>query len=1087
MAWPNSPSRLWRVNASDWDGKRGEIGRLVEEESRRTLRAYKAQPSLIAEQANQEQDTARGGYAHRQLVELIQNSADQLSHGSGGRIEVRLSRTHLYCADNGRPLEAEGARALLFSHLSPKRDTAEIGRFGVGFKSVLGVSDCPQVYSRSGSIGFDREQAAARIRGVAPEAEQFPVLRVAEPINVRDAAKRDPVLRELCGWATNVVCLPLKAGGYEDLSLQLRQFRAEFLLFVPHVSQLDLMADESDDAAAARRLRLAEAGGELALKDGGTVSRWMVFEGIHELSAAARADSRALDNAESVQLKWAAPLDRMHDHQHFWAFFPTLTPSLVGGILNAPWKTNEDRQNLLPGDYNSELIEAAAELVAECLPRLSNRDHPARHLDVLPRREEAGDAAHSQHMRSALYARLAHRAIAPDREGRLRPFGEIRVAPSEVTPGQRVEAKVLERWERYRGAPTDWLHADALISDRLAALGRAYMGGREQRGTVPRAEVGEWLQALIGRGGDAEAAVEASRAAVETAALLYEPHRYREMPRWGRIVYTAAGGWAELAPGKVYLSGGLGGDQAVTVHPQLQSDRETLAALQRLEIEAPSAESGFRELVQGLLQTARDPGRDRRWKSFWEASRQLDAGQAAAVVDEVLESRDMVRLWTMGESWEPIREVLLPGAIVTQEENDAPYVVADMRFHAADRALLRALGAVESPRGGYRPTEEYLRQFTDAHRELFVNAIDKSPRRDLLVFDRDTTSGPLEVFQYLAPEMKARFTAALLEIDDTYAPWTMFHETQTHYGQRRFESPAVAALREYGCVDVGGEVVALRDGLGAEPLNREVQHHLLAHPKSHLIRDAFPDLNAGLDDAEPVGDDEPIPLLEVWPGLRTWLGDRDGAELIRCDRIVDGMGQVLPFTCEAAEDGSVLLVRQADEAAELREVVRALRLGLSDEELEAILARETPADIAAQRERIRDLGSDAARLLAAVGEAALRRRLPPGLVSMLEEGAAPFRGERVAEAAIAQFHTGALREYKRDLAHLDPPKVWAGRPRAVEFVRSLGLARSGRGGRGGSESRSSMWRVRCPCRRCTDINGRRSRMCGQCWATVGRR
>ena len=204
-----------------------------------------------------------------------------------------------------------------------------------------------------------------------------------------------------------------------------------------------------------------------------------------------------------------------------------------------------------------------------------------------------------------------------------------------------------------------------------------------------------------------------------------------------------------------------------------------------------------------------------------------------------------------------------------------------------------------------------------------------------------------------------------------------------------------------------------------------------------------------MDDAEPVGDDEPIPLLEVWPGLRTWLGDRDGAELIRCDRIVDGMGQVLPFTCEAAEDGSVLLVRQADEAAELREVVRALRLGLSDEELEAILARETPADIAAQRERIRDLGSDAARLLAAVGEAALRRRLPPGLVSMLEEGAAPFRGERVAEAAIAQFHTGALREYKRDLAHLDPPKVWAGRPRAVEFVRSLGFGAewAGRPGR----------------------------------------
>ena len=33
--------------------------------------------------------------------------------------------------------------ALMFSHLSSKRGTTEIGRFGLGFKSVLGVTDTP--------------------------------------------------------------------------------------------------------------------------------------------------------------------------------------------------------------------------------------------------------------------------------------------------------------------------------------------------------------------------------------------------------------------------------------------------------------------------------------------------------------------------------------------------------------------------------------------------------------------------------------------------------------------------------------------------------------------------------------------------------------------------------------------------------------------------------------------------------------------------------------------------------------------------------------------------------------------------------
>ena len=91
-----------------------------------------------------------------------------------------------------------------------------------------------------------------------------------------------------------------------------------------------------------------------------------------------------------VPIWWAAPLDRLTDPGVFWAYFPTKTASLVAGILNAPWKTNEDRQNLLPGPYNEELIDAAAKMVAANLSSLATRSDPARHLDALPRRREGG-------------------------------------------------------------------------------------------------------------------------------------------------------------------------------------------------------------------------------------------------------------------------------------------------------------------------------------------------------------------------------------------------------------------------------------------------------------------------------------------------------------------------------------------------------------------------------------------------------------------------------------------------------------------------------------------------------------------------
>ena len=79
---------------------------------------------------------------------------------------------------------------------------------------------------------------------------------------------------------------------------------------------------------------------------------------------------------------WAAPVDRLNDPGKFWAFFPTMTTSLLAGVLNAPWKTNEDRQNLLPGVYNDDLIDAAADMVANALPRLSTSEDPACHLDA---------------------------------------------------------------------------------------------------------------------------------------------------------------------------------------------------------------------------------------------------------------------------------------------------------------------------------------------------------------------------------------------------------------------------------------------------------------------------------------------------------------------------------------------------------------------------------------------------------------------------------------------------------------------------------------------------------------------------------
>lgn len=230
--------------AAKWSGPDEDVGTYIREESQKSLESYRSQPNLVVEHANTEGDTAHVGYAHHQLFELVQNGADALAGSEGGYIWVRLTPTHLYCADNGRSIDRNSARTLLFSYLSSKQGTAEIGRSSLGFKSVLSVTDTPEFFSKTGSFRFDRSKSAKLLSPIAPDIERYPVLRLAEPIDPWPEIESDPDLREMAYWATNIVRLPLKSGGYEALDKQIKEFPSEFLLSVKHVKRLVLQMDK---------------------------------------------------------------------------------------------------------------------------------------------------------------------------------------------------------------------------------------------------------------------------------------------------------------------------------------------------------------------------------------------------------------------------------------------------------------------------------------------------------------------------------------------------------------------------------------------------------------------------------------------------------------------------------------------------------------------------------------------------------------------------------------------------------------------------------------------------------------------------
>ena len=1035
-----------RLPASDeksgWAGPSDRIGEYIAKEAQKRLNAYRAQPKDVPDHAGSEQDTAQGGYAHRQLFELVQNSADALLKSQYGHsILIRLTEEFLYCADDGTPIDEEGVDGLMLGRMSSKRNTAAIGRFGRGFKSVLRVTEAPEFYSRSGSFRFDRARAAERIAKVAP-SEHYPVLRLPEPIDPCKAKDKDDELQELMSWATNIVRLPLKTSAHGDLAQQIRDFPPEFLLFVDHVHYLTL-----EDGEVSRDFMLHRQDGELRLATGEGTPRWRRFDITHRLSAEARANWHLYNDGDDVPVSWAVSLDRLDRPGHFWAFFPTETASLVAGILNAPWKTNEDRQNLLPGAYNKDLIEAAAGMIADKLPQLATNEDPARHLDALPRRHEGGDSKQVDLLRERLFVKLDGRRVVPDQDGNLRTIGEISYPPKRLTDGSG--QLPLERWAMYSGRPSNWLHHKALTRNRLASIDRLFPPRQEWSGyrirdiepAAPRATLAEWLQALV-EGKEGDEAIQASMAAVQTAAAL--PAEVRSNENLGDIVLTAKGDWRPPDPERLFLPDESPDDAAnpmSCIHPKLISDRDTLLALKELGLKPPSPKSTFRIIAKSILESSRQETSDDLLREFWIASRKLSEETASAIIQEHKHWPKALRVRTRAETWQPPYAVLLPGCIVPGDRSRDDGATVDINFHESDDKLLRTLGVAEAPYGDRDlSSEAAYASFRNSCRNLYskLDNLPHDPHRGYLDFTSSEGVGPLEVLTVLSDEGKSLYTNALLSHDATYEQWTMWHTgtNRQTYPKKPCDSFTIHMLSKHGRVRTLAGVVPLVDALGPTPKSPEALRVLLAHPKADKIKEAF-------DLAEPTpeffGEGDAIPLTDVWPGLEKYLpAHRKQCRIVTCERILV-IGQLRECVFHAP-DVYIAGAVDDEEWRKLQLVVEELELPLSSELVEAILLRKTPAEIEERRAVIRQCSTEAERLLAAVGEQRLRQGLPTSLLAVLEQDSVPLIGPDIAEAAIATYHTDALRQYRWALDRLDPPSHWAGSARAVKFVRSLGFS-----------------------------------------------
>jgi len=785
------------VVASGWAGWIPDVGLVeeVEEQFGRAIESYKIHPDLVSEHANLEESIRTGGYATRTLLELVQNAADALAGASGpepGRVEIVLdvpNRT-LYCANAGRPFSRSGITAITMAHLSGKRGD-EIGRFGLGFKSVLAVSDTPQVLSRSVAFAFNSAGARTALQNVASGVRRYPVLRTATPLDAASEIGSDPILADLAEWATTIVKLPA-ARNLQQLRQEIEQFSSEFLLFVHAVREVRLRVLGQEPFETSHVSRDLGDGRLRIERPGGDNDEWLVLDRMHEPSQEARREVGEAVSRARVKVTVALPVEQSRRRiGQFWSYFPLQDRTSTSALFNAPWSVNDDRTTLLRNNYNRGILRTLAEMFVEVLPRVITEADPATHLDYMPARGREilsfGDELLTAHIPRI----AARRPLVPDALAELRH-------PSHLRPldfGVDLKADIHRAWSASPNTGDDvpnWrCYANAQRATRLRALFIAALpddqfsgGGRDEKRAlelVRKRGLRTWLREWA-EGDDPRSS--------EHALRVVSGHAKLDGIRDAKVVPTNNGMRSLVDKDVVFLrrAPDLEIEDAAFVEPGF---------LARPGVEEILRAAGFRDMDPGAILNARlarlpdQPG-DEELTLLWETV--LDVPVATGLT-LMRAHGDRVLVPTRDGGWNRPSNVFDIDALSSSFPN---------RVLDHDRCLPKlahAAGVLTDPLADVSVEDEPA---FEAYVEAILAPLNEAigpgdvPMSRVELFP-GSGPGPFSVLPMLEeagapPDLRERWTTGLLQHVDE--PWTCEDlDTNRTY---RVDGPAVWAARRFG-------------------------------------------------------------------------------------------------------------------------------------------------------------------------------------------------------------------------------------------------------------------------------------------------
>ncbi len=422
------------------------------------------------------------------IYELLQNAEDALARRTawqGSRaVSFELDADALRVSHFGVPFDEADIRGICGIAESTKRLT-EIGRFGIGFKSVFAFTERPEIHS--GSEAF------------AIESYVWPV-------------ETAPVKRTL---EETVIRIPLNDGdhaGKTEIADGLSRIGATSLLFLHEIREISWSVDggpvglylreEVEEGTGVRRVNVVGQ----QLDEPEVDEEWLVF------SRPVRTEGGELGG--HVELAWLTGEDE-DGHTRLRAvkpsplvvFFPTVVETHLGFLMQGPYRTTPSRDNVPPRDeWNRMCARETRTLLVESLKWLRDRNRlDATALACLP----LDPAAFEEPMFRELFAETKE---ALHREELLPALGGIYVSAEDARLARGAELRQLLSPTQLaaldgRSRPLHWLEG-SISRDRTPELRRYLVQELEVREFTPEVllkrmtgafleeQTDQWIQGL---------------------------------------------------------------------------------------------------------------------------------------------------------------------------------------------------------------------------------------------------------------------------------------------------------------------------------------------------------------------------------------------------------------------------------------------------------------------------------------------------------------------------------------------------------------------------------------------------------------